>query len=118
MKLFAFIAVTVMGNPVLTFDRPVKKAVIDETVNKPQTGDFSKDYVSEDGNTKYHAEMHYLTDSNKDDFKGFGGSIQLMNQEFKPFGEFETELNKVYLLKISHLIFCAFRVDSRFVTNQ
>ena len=32
-----------------------------EQVNRPNGKDIIKDYTSEDGNTKYHAEFHYNT---------------------------------------------------------
>merc|ERR1712001_91302 len=33
---------------------------------QPTGKDIVKDYTSDDGNTKYHAEFHYNTDDNKD----------------------------------------------------
>ena len=32
-----------------------------QEVNRPNGKDIIKDYTSEDGNTKYHAEFHYNT---------------------------------------------------------
>ena len=32
-----------------------------QELNRPNGKDIIKDYTSEDGNTKYHAEFHYNT---------------------------------------------------------
>merc|ERR1712026_97877 len=58
--------------PVLTFDRPQqsKKDIafnpIKTEVERPFGKDIVEDYESKDGNYKYHAEIHYATDDNKD----------------------------------------------------
>merc|ERR1712131_428646 len=66
-----FVVATVSAAPALTFDRPAstKKDVAFmpfKQVDRPNGKDIIKDYTSEDGNTKYHAEFHYNTDDNKD----------------------------------------------------
>jgi len=35
-----------------------------QQVDRPNGKDIIKDYTSEDGNTKYHAEFHYNTGKN------------------------------------------------------
>ena len=43
-----------------------------QQVDRPNGKDIIKDYTSEDGNTKYHAEFHYNT--GKIAFKWFSSS--------------------------------------------
>lgn len=86
--------------PVLTFEHkvaaPAAPAVTPESkvVKKPFGKDVVEDYESKDGKYKYHAEMHYLTDSNKDNFGGMSSS-QLMSESFGSISGIEQELNKV-----------------------
>ena len=47
-----------------------------------------------DGNYKYHAEMHVLTDSNKDGFAGMETS-KLVQNSFGSIADLDQELNKV-----------------------
>merc|ERR1712025_1152212 len=97
--------------PVLTFDRPQqsKKDItfnpIKSEVERPFGKDIVEDYESKDGNYKYHAEMHYLTDSNKD---GFGGmeTSKLVQNSFGSIADLDQELNK--------MMENAFNIDSFF----
>jgi hypothetical protein len=71
MKRSLFVIAAVSAAPALTFDRPTssKKDVAFmpfKELSRPTGKDIIKDYTSEDGNTKYHAEFHYNTDDNKD----------------------------------------------------
>merc|ERR1712007_335219 len=54
--------------PTLTFDRPTatKKDIAFNPFNAAGGKDFVQDYESKDGNYKYHAEVHYANDDNKD----------------------------------------------------
>merc|ERR1712018_289311 len=58
--------------PALTFDRPTatKKDInfmpVQQVIDRPFGKDVVEDYESKDGNYKYHAEIHYATDDNKD----------------------------------------------------
>merc|ERR1711915_241458 len=67
--------------PALTFDRPsvTKKDInfmpFKQEIARPFGKDVVEDYESKDGNYKYHAEIHYATDDNKDGVSsnfGFG----------------------------------------------
>ena len=44
-----------------TFQKDVAFMPFQQEVNRPNGKDIIKDYTSEDGNTKYHAEFHYNT---------------------------------------------------------
>lgn len=43
------------------FQKDVAFMPFQQEVNRPNGKDIIKDYTSEDGNTKYHAEFHYNT---------------------------------------------------------
>ena len=47
-----------------------------QEVNRPNGKDIIKDYTSEDGNTKYHAEFHYNT----------GTHVKMHSISFIPYG--------------------------------
>merc|ERR1712190_342591 len=51
--------------PALTFDRPTTSKK-DIAFNPFNGKDIVKDYQSKDGSYKYHAEVHYANDDNKD----------------------------------------------------
>merc|ERR1711953_829808 len=70
-KVLLFIGMAAAA-PALTFDRP--------TTSKK---DIVKDYQSKDGSYKYHAEVHYANDDNKD-----GTSI---GTEFASISSFEAD---------------------------
>jgi len=104
-KQVALLAVA-YGAPVLTFDHqaPAVKPA-SQVVERPFGKDVVEDYESKDGNYKYHAEMHYLTDSNKDGFAGMSSS-KMMSQNFGSISGIEQELNK--------MMENAFNIDSIF----
>merc|ERR1712038_1883231 len=112
MKRTLFVVAAVSAAPALTFDRPAstKKDVafmpFQQEVNRPNGKDIIKDYTSDDGNTKYHAEFHYNTDDNKDG--SFSSSSiqsvvqvgpqqmqQMMDQEMKQIDEMFGKMLKV-----------------------
>lgn len=43
------------------FQKDVAFMPFQQELNRPNGKDIIKDYTSEDGNTKYHAEFHYNT---------------------------------------------------------
>merc|ERR1711937_55614 len=107
MKLFALISAA-MSAPALQFEHKVaQKAPSTEqkVIEKPFGKDIVEDYESKDGNYKYHAEMHYLTNSNKD---GFGGmeTSKLVQNSFGSIADLDQELNK--------MMENAFNIDSFF----
>merc|ERR1712050_70464 len=111
------LATAAYGAPVLTFEHktkaadlptpaPVEASPETKIIEKPFGKDIVEDYESKDGNYKYHAEMHYMTDSNKDgDFKSSQMSEQFKSS-FGSIGGIEQELNK--------MMENAFNVDSIF----
>jgi hypothetical protein len=74
--------------PTLTFDRPTatKKDIAFNPFNSAGK-DFVQDYESKDGNYKYHAEVHYANDDNKDG--------QATGAEFSSFSSFESNASEL-----------------------
>merc|ERR1712113_89855 len=88
--------------PVLTFDRPsvTKKDInfmpFKQEVARPFGKDIVEDYQSEDGNYKYHAEIHYATDDNKDGISLEESNFQFSSVDMKEVDElFKKDMNAV-----------------------
>merc|ERR1711893_106425 len=88
--------------PVLTFDRPsvTKKDInfmpFKQEIARPFGKDIVEDYQSEDGNYKYHAEIHYATDDNKDGISLEESNFQFSSVDMKEVDElFKNDMNAV-----------------------
>merc|ERR1712050_305811 len=88
--------------PALTFDRPAstKKDInfmpFRKEIQKPNGKDIVEDYQSEDGNYKYHAEVHYATDDNKDGISLEESNFQFSSVDMKEVDElFKNDMHAV-----------------------
>ena len=83
--LKSLLIATAAAAPALTFDRPsiTKKDInfmpFKQEIARPFGKDVVEDYESKDGNYKYHAEIHYSNDDNKD-----GMSLESSSFQFNP----------------------------------
>merc|ERR1711920_139500 len=90
--------------PALTFDRPTasKKDInfmpVQQVIDRPYGKDVVEDYESKDGNYKYHAEIHYATDDNKD-----GETQMKSSSQMSSFSLQQGEINDLFKKEMSQV---------------